>query len=219
MISKIDDLLDSSGNGDSAQESRVSPEKSHAGKLRPVYRLAEAHCANWCRDGSCKGIDFDLQRGGRPFFNPALGGRCLLALDKRCPYFEEAVLPMETRREWPTPLQGEAFRKAARLYHSVFPETILVEPTTRKCPDCGKHQIGPRQRCCGGCRIRRARAKKTVRQRKWRQKAGDCRRFNEIRSSLRADSQGSFSNTRLIDPRKPSLASQTVYMEGQGWTT
>src|SRR5215475_6466224 len=100
----------------SAQPQRVQP------KLLLVYKMAQAHCANLQRDGTCEGVDVDL-RTGRHFRWRRAGCPCLLALDQRCPYFEQCVLPMETRDRWPTPIQGEAFRKAARLYHTVFPET------------------------------------------------------------------------------------------------
>ena len=137
--------------------------------LRPVCRLAEQYCSNWCHSDVCEGVDID-PKSGRHFRWRAAGGFCLLALGGRCPYFESAVLPMEKRKDWPTPLQGEAFRKAARLYHLAFPETTIVEPETRKCPDCGKHRIAARKRCCELCRIRRRRATKTLEQQRRRQK-------------------------------------------------
>jgi hypothetical protein len=145
----------------------------HTGKLGGVYQQAKAHCANYCRDGTCVGTDCDLKTG-RHFRWRAEGARCLLALDQRCPYFEESVLPMEKRREkdWPTFAQGEAFRKAARLYHDTFPETVPVQLADRMCPDCGKRRIEPRKRCCSECRIRRRKATNAANQRKWQKSQG-----------------------------------------------
>jgi hypothetical protein len=76
---------------------------------------------------------------------------------------------MEKRgeKDWPTFAQGEVFRKAASLYHSVFPETAIVPPATRICPDCGKHPVEPRKRYCAGCRSRRRKATNAANQRKW----------------------------------------------------
>jgi len=144
-----------------------------SGKLRSVYRLAEQHCANWCRGGTCEGAGVDLKTG-RHFRWRRAGCPCLLALDQRCPYFETAVLSMERRgeKDWPTVTQGVAFREAARLYHVIFPETVGVEPATRKCPDCGKNRIGPRKRCCEECRIRRLRSAQTKAKQTWRKKRG-----------------------------------------------
>jgi hypothetical protein len=157
-------------------------------RLRPVYRLAEQRCANWCIGGICEGADID-PKSGRHFRWRAAGWFCLLALGGRCPYFESAVLPMEKRKEWPNPLQGDAFRKAARLYRLAFPETVIVEPETRQCPNCGKHRIEARKRCCELCRIRRRRATKTSEQQRRRQEGwvseGQLRKSDPLPEPIR----------------------------------
>jgi hypothetical protein len=166
-------------------------------KLRPVLRLAEQHCVNWCRGGTSEGLDFDLENGGRLFRRWKAGGRCLLAFDQRCPYFEEAVLPMGKRgeRDWPTFAQGEAFRKAGQLYREAFPETP-VQPAGRMCSDCGKHPLGPRKRCCAECRIRRRKATNAANQRNWQKKGGHPNTVKENGSSLGAASRGADLDTR-----------------------
>jgi hypothetical protein len=50
--------------------------------LRPVCRLAEQYCSNWCHGGSCEGADID-PKTGRHFRWRAAGGFCLLALGGR----------------------------------------------------------------------------------------------------------------------------------------
>jgi hypothetical protein len=177
--------------------------------LRPVCQLAEQYCSNWCHGGVCEGADID-PKTGRHFRWRTIGGFCLLALGGRCSYFESVVLPMGKRKEWPTPVQGEAFRKAARLYHLTFPETVVVEPETRKCPDCGKHRIEARKRCCEPCRIRRRRATEILKKRKWRNKGGGCPPVKEISSALVADPQGINSEFRCGLSAQPEIDPLTV---------
>ena len=181
--------------------------------LRPVCRLAEQHCANWCHGGICEGADTD-PKTGRHFRWRAAGGFCLLALGGRCPYFESAILPMEKRKEWPTPLQGEAFRKGVRLYRGVFPETVIVEPETRKCPACGKRWIEARKRCCELCRIRRRRATELSKKRRWRNKGGGCPPVKEISSALVADPQGINCEVRCGPSAQPEIGPLTVLHGG-----
>lgn len=87
-------------------------------------QLAKQECANW-DNGMC-------------FDNP-----CRLAENKRCTYFEEAVLPLEKH------ISDEAYRKsildAADRYGKV-----LGGPR-RRCPDCGA-PLQARRRLCGDCR-------------------------------------------------------------------
>lgn len=137
-------------------------------QLRPVYRLAEEHCANWCRGGLCEGAATD--RTGRHLRWRTAGTPCLLGLGQRCPYFEHWVLPMDKRKEtdWPTFEEGVAFRGASRIYRLAFLPETLVEPRNRLCPDCGKYSLNPRQRCCSLCRKRRRRVTNTASQQKWR---------------------------------------------------
>jgi hypothetical protein len=102
---------------------------------------------------------------------------------------------MEKRKEkdWPDPAfaTGEAFRKAARLYHEAFPQTLAPSlPATetlghadferemtrrigldnRKCLVCGKRSAKSGEQPCAKCRAIQAREAKNERQRRWRQK-------------------------------------------------
>src|SRR5258708_390394 len=197
MKSELSDLPHNNGESPSAQESRDTQPKPS--KLRSVYSQAKQHCANWCRGGTCVGVGFDIYTG-RHFFITKEGSPCLLGLDQRCPYFEKRVLPMETRREkdWPTVVQGAAFREAARIYHLTFPETVAVQPTTRKCPDCGKHRISPRKRCCTECRMRRRKTTDAVNHRNWRKEGAPRHTVNQNGSSLGADSRASDLKSAII---------------------
>jgi len=47
-----------------------------------------------------------------------------------------------------------------------------IERDNRKCPDCGKRSLEPGKQYCVGCRIRRRKAAKNQRQRKWRAQNG-----------------------------------------------
>jgi hypothetical protein len=203
---EITDLPHFSGNGHSAQGKRVNPD------LWPVYKLAEAHCANWCKGGFCKGADVDLKTG-RHFRWQRAGCSCLLAVGQRCPYFEESVLPMEKRseRDWPSFAMGDAFRKVARLYHEAFPETVAIQSENRKCPDCGKGSVEPKKQFCAKCRIRRRRAANATNQRNWRKQAAHRNTKDEIGSGLGAASRGANSNTRYPLSGNPVLGTQLYY--------
>ena len=110
---------------------------ARAQKLRPVYLLAQAHCANFCKGGFCEGAGVDLKTG-RHFRWRNAGLPCLLAVGQRCPYFEQSVLPMETRKDsdWKPLSQGVAFREAAAKVASVdslktFMKDLQSRPVAR----------------------------------------------------------------------------------------
>lgn len=203
------DLPHLNGNGDSAQGSRVSR------KLQLVHKLAKQDCANWCRDGTCQAIDFD-SKSGRPFFWRKSGGQCLLSLDQRCPYLEAAVLPMERRKEtdWKPFARGVAFREAAKLYHSVFPETVPPTVEVQKCPDCGKRSVEPRKRYCSACRNRRRKATNAENNRNWRKSTGQRDTVKENGSALGAASRAADSDTRYVDPPEPISGAKVYHGEG-----
>jgi hypothetical protein len=190
--------------------SRASEERTNS-KLRPVYKLAEKYCANWCKGGICEGAEVDLKTG-RHFRWRRAGCPCLLGLDQRCPYFEQSVLPMEQRKErdWPAFAEGEAFRKAARLYHSVFPETATVTPEVRKCPDCGKRSVEPKKQYCVQCRIRRRKATDSGNHRNWRKQTVQRHTKDENGSSLGAASRGTISDVRYPLSGTPNFDPLTV---------
>jgi len=199
------DLPHNNGESLSAQPSRDTQPKPS--KLQSVYSQAKEHCANWCRGGTCVGVGFDIYTQ-RHFFITKEGSPCLLRLDQRCPYFELSVLPMEKRgeRDWPTFIGGQAFREAARIYHFAFPETVVVEPMVRKCPNCGKRRIGPRKRCCAECRTRRRKVTNAANQRNWQKARAHPNTVSKNGSSLVADSQGTNSKPAIIHQATPILA-------------
>ena len=134
----------------------------------------------------------------------------MLASDQRCPYFEESVLPMEKRspKDWPNPKKWptfgtyEAFQKAAQLYR-LTPEIVAVQSTDRKCPDCGKIFLKPRERCCAGCRVKRRRVTNATNQRNWQKARAHPNTVNENGSSLVADSRGSIRKSAVIHQATP----------------
>jgi hypothetical protein len=119
--------------------------------------LAKNHCANWLIDGACNGVDFKRPALKQIRFLPE-GTRCLLALGKRCSYFETAVMPMKDW-EWKDAEEGRKFKEGVNRYIRMHlrKETMPdLPPRERKCPDCG-NRIGFRMRYCADCaRIRKA---------------------------------------------------------------
>jgi hypothetical protein len=120
-------------------------------------------------------------------------------------------LPMERQREWPTFAEGEAFRKAVQLYCVAFPEAAIISSPARKCPDCGKGVLGPRERYCARCRNRRRRATNAQNQRNWQKRAAHPNTVKQNGSSLRAASQGTNSNTCYGDTAQSFLSPKLYY--------
>lgn len=197
MMNQQIDLPEHTYNGNSAQASCVR-------NLQPVYQQAKPHCANWCRGGTCVGVGFDIYTR-RYYRLTKEGGPCLLALGQRCPYFEKCVLPMENRREkdWPTVAQGMALREAARSYHLTFQETATQPEEQRLCPDCGKHRIGPRKRCCPECRARRRKVTDAANHRNQWKKGGHPHTVKQNGLSLGADSRGANSKSAILHQAVP----------------
>ena len=89
--------------------------------------LAEKYCCNW-HNHVCVGTEVDLSTGLQARWRPE-GSRCLLADGKRCPYFEQSVLPME-RWDWKNPSEGAAFKNIAHTYRI----QIVKEKTSQPAP-------------------------------------------------------------------------------------
>jgi len=119
-------------------------------------QAAKEHCANWdC--GACLGIYYkddlsiDWSRH-KPL------PRCLLAEGKRCPYFEEIIIPMRMSRETEAAtVRADKKDKAVASYMKLHK---LSPVTHRICPDCQKEPLLPRRRVCDACRRHRRRATK-----------------------------------------------------------
>ena len=135
--------------------------------VKPAAFLAEKYCANW-RDHVCTGTEVDPPTGLQVRWRPE-GSRCLLAAGKRCPFFEASVLPME-QWDWKNPSEGVAFKNAAHQYRIQIIKEKASQPAIRRCSDCQKNTIGPRQRFCAECKAKRRRATKTSSQQQRRKK-------------------------------------------------
>ena len=129
-------------------------------------QAAKEHCANW-DGGACLGmyykddLSIDWSRH-KPL------PRCLLAEGKRCPYFEEIIIPMRMSRETEAAIvRADKKDKAVASYIKLH----KLSPLTRRiCPDCQKEPLLPRRRTCDACR--RQRRRKTKRSWKMRSPRG-----------------------------------------------
>ena len=125
-------------------------------------QFAKAECANHQPNGSCLGVAFDEQlrhTGCAP--KP----RCFIAEGKRCPYFEECVMPMA---DFVTDAhRATALQAAVREYRRMTKQPATPE---RKCPDCGG-AMRKQQRYCPDCAAKRRKATFRASQHERRQKA------------------------------------------------
>ncbi len=102
MIARMErsENLRSSARGKSHRKTENPPSCGAENCRKPIAlrqrRPARDHCANW-REGKCAGTA-SRPNGSHFRFLPE-GSRCLLGEDKRCPYFEEHVVPMR-QGEW-----------------------------------------------------------------------------------------------------------------------
>lgn len=92
----------------------------------------------------CSGIDFKPD-GSLVRFREE-GSTCLLKTRERCRYFEEAILPMRTRKEWPSEGVRKEFQLGAALYDREYVAKI-AQRKRRKCLHCGKRIWSKRQYC------------------------------------------------------------------------
>lgn len=102
-------------------------------------QLVREECANRQPDGSCLGamIGEDLSiRRATPW------PKCLVAEARRCPYFEECVLPMADMAG--DPRRAAALQEAVAGYRQI---TNQKAPKARPCPDCGRPMQKGRQYC------------------------------------------------------------------------
>lgn len=129
--------------------------------------IAKQECANY-REGACQGII--IRDDGSLAHDPDMPARCVfLTGSGRCRYFEECLLPMETRKEWPG-IPAVAARHAAEFAEGCRQYRLannISRGQRRPCPKCGR-PLEPRMRLCPMCRVE---AEKESRKR-WRQKAG-----------------------------------------------
>ena len=118
-----------------------------------IARLAEEHCANWCRGNLCVGTDVDLPSGRHIRWRKE-GSSCLLSDGKRCPYFESSVLPMESWA-WKNPSEGVAFKNAAHQYPIRLMTERKAKAAIRRCPSCRENTVRPPAKFCDVCEATR----------------------------------------------------------------
>ena len=120
-----------------------------------LSQLATGYCAN-CHNGICTGTQTNLD-GTQSRFLPE-GSSCLLfgATPSSCAYLEEYVAPM-AGWTWKNPREGALFGNAIAAYRIRFAGERPSDPAIRRCPDCRNNTVGPRQRYCEECKIRRRR--------------------------------------------------------------
>ena len=122
-----------------------------------LLRAAKEHCANWdC--GTCLGMYYkdDLsvdwsRHSPRP--------TCLLTDGKRCPFFEEIVIPTRMSRET-AQSKARADKKDAAVQTYLTLHQLIPTKTKAKrmCLECRRAEVGGRQRFCQKCGQRRKRA-------------------------------------------------------------
>jgi len=121
-------------------------------------QFVKAECANHQSDGSCLGATFDEQlrpTGCKP--KP----HCLIAEGKRCPYFEECVMPMAE-------IVTDA-KRAAELHEAVVEYRRMTQPSTqfKSCRLCQQPRL-PGKSFCPACAQRQRKATNREAQRRRR---------------------------------------------------
>ena len=116
--------------------------------------LAKSYCDCYNCDDTCLGLTLNdklqpvrLQKANSP---------CLLALNKRCLHFEQAILPMEKRSEWCIDARRSArladeFKEGAFQYRL---KTGHLSERFRLCPQCKSSKIGPGRKLCDLCKTK-----------------------------------------------------------------
>jgi hypothetical protein len=120
-------------------------------------QAAKEHCAN-SDCGACLGMYYkdDLSVEWSRY-SPR--SSCLLAEGKRCPYFEEIVVPMRISRET-AEAKARADKKDAAVQTYLDLHQLIPSKTNAKrmCLGCRRAQVNGRQRFCQKCGLRRKRA-------------------------------------------------------------
>lgn|SRR5262249_32527507 len=106
-------------------------------------QAARAHCANYQAGEFCLGMYYngDLSVDWSRY-NPR--AKCLLAEERRCPYFEEIILPMRLERL----VEAKSFASAVSAYQRKH----KLQSLQRFCPVCGETPLRSRERLCANCR-------------------------------------------------------------------
>ncbi len=146
--------------------------------MTPV-QIAKSHCANYQPNGSCLGVyyndDLSISR---------IAGlrRCLLGGPiRRCPYFEECVMPMKLENR----SREMQDRKRAEFEEGLHQYRMAVAGIRGKrlCRDCQQRDTGSRSRqLCNECRSKHR--KETYRKSQRRSRDAKCQHSSVVSSSL-----------------------------------
>jgi hypothetical protein len=121
-------------------------------------QAAKAHCANYQPDGSCLGIyynrDLSIDRAScRPC------GKCLLADDQRCTYFEEIILPMQMSRETAQAVVAADKKDSAVKHYLTLHHLIPSRQNAKKvCLACRRVEVEGKEKYCYRCAVKRKRS-------------------------------------------------------------
>jgi hypothetical protein len=120
-------------------------------------QAAKEHCANW-NCGACLGMYYkdDLSVD---WSKHSPRSRCVLADGKRCPYFEEIIIPMKISRDT-AQAKTRADKKATAVeaYRRVHQLTAFKTKAKRMCFECRRVEVEGKERFCPKCAKRRNQA-------------------------------------------------------------
>jgi hypothetical protein len=161
-------------------------------------------CSNHQPDGSCLGMmindDLSITRGH------ALP-RCLIADNKRCPFFEECVAPMV--RNVTDPRRNRALKEAVMIYQMQHKNAVT---TGRRCPECGL-PIEARQRLCRECADKRRKATYRSHKSKTRKQGGHMSTVNgknDPKTPMKEGGNFGISQNAIEDSHPPQIGTLTV---------
>jgi hypothetical protein len=121
--------------------------------MTPLH-AAKEHCANWdC--GACLGMYYkdDLSVDWSTH-SPRF--RCLLAEAKRCPYFEEVIIPMRMSRETAqSKTRADKKDAAVQTYLNLHQSIPSKTKAKRMCLECRRVEVEGKERFCPKCAQRR----------------------------------------------------------------
>lgn len=107
-------------------------------------QFAKEQCANYRSDGGCDGIGV---KGDGSVFMFGAKPKCVLAVNQRCVYFEECVLPMG----FEDPKLRQIRQDVEKDYRRSTGAHKVGGQTGRICPQCQVRELEPRRRLCYQC--------------------------------------------------------------------
>ncbi len=119
------------------------------------YEFAQRECCNFAK-GRCLGVYPECFSTDTTLEQQPERDRCLLAEDRRCPFFEQIILPIADQ-PGPKKTPGLQQRRLGAREAYWARHGVVKETKTRQCPDCDG-PLGKRQRYCSKCADKRRRA-------------------------------------------------------------